>query len=82
MPPIKTVPAGSVPRDKDTGEDVFHYQERRQTWCWCRSPLKTSDGRMVNGLLPKDFTVLENGQKQHAQVLHQRSVCAFGRGDH
>jgi len=26
--------------------------------------VKDADGRMVNGLLPKDFTVLENGQKQ------------------
>ncbi len=64
MPPVKTVPAGSVPKDKDTGEDVGFTIRITPNLVLVPVTVKDSDGRMVNGLLPKDFTVLENGQKQ------------------
>lgn len=64
MPPVKTVPAGSVPKDKDTGEDVGFTIRTTTNLVLVPVTVKDSDGRMVNGLQPKDFSVYENGQKQ------------------
>jgi len=63
MPEVKTVPAGSVPKDKESGEDLYKIIT---TVNLVQVPVtvKDADGHMVNGLQPKDFTVLENGQKQ------------------
>lgn len=62
MPPVKTVPAGSVPRESESAG----YTLPPVTVNLVLVPVivKDREGRMVNGLLPKDFTVLENGQKQ------------------
>lgn len=68
MPEIKTVPAGSVPRDKDTGVDLFTIR-REANLVLVPVAVKDPDGRMVNGLLPRDFTVLENGQKQQLKFF-------------
>ena len=61
MPPMTTVPAGSVPKDVETG-----YTIPRVTVNLVLVPVsvKDDDGRLVAGLLPKDFSVLENGQPQ------------------
>jgi len=64
MPPITTVPAGSVPKDASSGEDVGYTIRIYPSLVLVPVTVKDKDGRMVNGLLPKDFTVLENGQKQ------------------
>ncbi len=69
MPPIKTVPAGSVPRDRDTGQDVGYTFRVTTNLVLVPVTVKDADGRMVNGLLPKDFTVLENGQKQQLKFF-------------
>jgi VWFA-related protein len=63
MPPVTTVPAGSVPRDAETGDDLYKI---RVTTNLVLVPVtvKDSEGRLVGGLLPKDFSVLESGQKQ------------------
>jgi VWFA-related protein len=63
MPPIRTVPAGGVPKDLETGQDLYTI---RTTVNLVMVPVmvKDSDGRLLNGLQPKDFAVLENGQKQ------------------
>jgi VWFA-related protein len=63
MPPVRTVPAGSVPRDVETGEDLYKI---RVTTNLVLVPVtvKNSEGRLVGGLLPKDFSVLESGQPQ------------------
>jgi VWFA-related protein len=63
MPPVRTVPAGSVPKDVETGEDLYKI---RVTTNLVLVPVtvKDSDGRLVGGLLPKDFSVTENGQMQ------------------
>jgi VWFA-related protein len=63
MPPIVTVPAGSVPKDVDTGEALPKFTAS-VNMVLVPVTVKDNDGRMVNGLLPKDFTVLENGQMQ------------------
>src|SRR6266446_4514218 len=63
MPPIRTVPAGSVPRDTETGQDLYTITV---TTNLVLVPVTVKDGagRLVGGLLPKDFSVLESGQKQ------------------
>src|ERR1700681_1946165 len=63
MPPVKTVPAGSVPRDSETGDDLYKITV---TTNLVLVPVTVTDsqGRLVGGLLPKDFSVLESGQKQ------------------
>ena len=63
MPPVKTVPAGSVPKDLETHEGIYTIYSNANL-VLVPVTVKDNDGRMVNGLLPKDFTVLENGQKQ------------------
>jgi len=61
MPPVKTVPAGSVPRDLETG-----YTLPPVSVNLVLVPVTVTDreGRLVGGLLPKDFSVLESGQRQ------------------
>jgi len=63
MPPITTVPAGSVPRDSETQEDLYKITTTVNL-VLVPVTVKDNGGRMVNGLLPKDFTVRENGQPQ------------------
>ncbi|MFZ0797749.1 MAG: VWA domain-containing protein [Terriglobales bacterium] len=64
MPEVKTVPAGSVPKDADTGQDVGYTIRVNPTLVLVPVTVKDSDGHLVGGLLPKDFSVLENGQRQ------------------
>jgi VWFA-related protein len=64
MPPVKTVPAGSVPKDVDSGEDLNYTIKVYPNLVQVPVTVKDADGHMVNGLQPKDFIVLENGQRQ------------------
>lgn len=64
MPPVVTVPAGSVPRDKDTGQDLNYTIRIYPNLVQVPVTVKDGDGRMVNGLTSKDFSILENGKKQ------------------
>ena len=63
MPPVRTVPAGSVPKDLETGQDLYTITVTANL---VTVPVTVTDreGRMIAGLLPRDFLVLENGQKQ------------------
>ena len=64
MPPIETIPPGSGPRDDmNTREDLYTF---RVTTNFVLVPVtvKDSDGHLVDGLLPKDFSVFEDGRKQ------------------
>src|SRR5450631_773680 len=63
MPEVKTVPAGSVPRDLETGSDLYTISVTKNL-VLVPVTVKDSAGRLVGGLLPKDFSVLETGQKQ------------------
>jgi VWFA-related protein len=63
MPPVTTVPAGSVPRDSETGEDLYKITVTTNL-VLVPVTVKDREGRLVSGLLPKDFSVLENRQKQ------------------
>jgi VWFA-related protein len=65
MPPVKTVPEGSVPPDSENvPTDLYTLPRVFVNFVMVPVTIKDNDGRLVNGLLPKDFTVLENGQKQ------------------
>jgi VWFA-related protein len=64
MLPVTTVPAGSVPKDTDTGQDVGYTIRVNPTLVMVPVTVKDRDGRLVAGLLPKDFSVLESGQLQ------------------
>ena len=64
MPPVETLPSGSRPRNQvNPKEDLYTITVAAHV---VQIPVmvKDSDGRPVDGLLPKDFTVLENGKKQ------------------
>lgn len=63
MPPIVTVPEGSVPRDSETRDDLYTVSTT-VNFVLVPVTVKDNDGRLVSGLLPKDFTLLESGEKQ------------------
>lgn len=68
MPPVTTVPAGSVPRDMETREDLYKITSTVNLVLVPVS-VKDGNGRPVDGLLYKDFSVLENGQKQQLKFF-------------
>jgi VWFA-related protein len=64
MLPVKTVPPGTTTKSgSDSLEDLYRL---KVTTNFVQVPVtvKDKDGRMVDGLLPKDFSVYENGTKQ------------------
>jgi VWFA-related protein len=64
MPEVKTVPAGSVPKDTETGQDVGFTIRVNPTLVLVPVTVKDNEGRLVGGLQPKDFSVLESGKPQ------------------
>ena len=64
MPPVNTVPPGSVPRDQmNTREDLYTYKAV-VNFVMVPVTVKDESGHMVDGLLPNDFSVFEDGKKQ------------------
>jgi len=68
MPPVTTVPEGSVPRDSETREELYTVS-KQVNFVLVPVMVKDNNGRLVNGLLPRDFSVLENGQKQELKFF-------------
>src|SRR6202163_459919 len=68
MPPVRTVPAGSVPKDSETGADLYTITVTTNL-VMVPVTVKDNSGRLVGGLLPKDFSVLEGGQKQNLKFF-------------
>ncbi|HYU47870.1 MAG TPA: VWA domain-containing protein, partial [Terriglobales bacterium] len=68
MPPVTTVPEGSVPRDLETHDDLYKISTSVNLVLVPVS-VKDNNGRLVSGLLPKDFSVLENGQRQQMKFF-------------
>jgi len=64
MPPVKTVPPGSVPKENSDNQQKLYTLVVHTNFVQVPVTVKDRDGRMVDGLLPKDFTVVENGTKQ------------------
>jgi VWFA-related protein len=64
MPPVNTVPPGSVPRDQlNTREDLYTFKVVTN-FVLVPVTVKDGSGHMVDGLLPNDFSVFEDGKKQ------------------
>lgn len=64
MPPVQTIPPGSRPRNQINPREDLYTISVSANVVQIPVMVKYSDGRPVDGLLPKDFTVLENGKKQ------------------
>lgn len=62
--PVQTVPAGSIPRNQVNPKDDFYKISVPVNFVQVPVTVKDRDGRMVDGLLPKDFALYENGKKQ------------------
>jgi len=65
MPPVQTVPPGTYPRNQVNGSETLYKVVVPVNFVLVPVMVKDSDGRRVEGLTPKDFTVLENGKKQN-----------------
>lgn len=69
MPPVETVPEGSVPSE-DTGsrQDLYRLAVN-VNFVQVPVTVKNFQGQLVAGLLPKDFIVLEDGKKQQLRFF-------------
>ena len=64
MPPIETVPPGSVPRNQINPKQDLYTISTTVNFVQLPVMVRYSDGRPVDGLLARDFTVKENGKPQ------------------
>jgi VWFA-related protein len=64
MPPVRTVPPGSTPRQSNSSKDQLYKLVVTSNFVQVPVTVKDPDGRRVDGLLSTDFVVLENGKKQ------------------
>jgi VWFA-related protein len=64
MPPVQAVPPGTFPRNQINSNDDLYKISVSANFVQIPVMVKDPDGRRVDGLLPRDFTVLENGKKQ------------------
>ena len=73
MPPVQTIPPGSMPETTRQGVGPRNEINPREDLYKIYTPVnfvlipvlvKSKDGRRVEGLLPRDFTVLENNKPQ------------------
>jgi len=64
MPPIETVPSGSLPKNQINPQQDLYKLRVSANFVQIPVTVKDSSGRPVDGLLYKDFTVVENGKKQ------------------
>jgi VWFA-related protein len=70
MPPVRTVPPGSSKKASDAQEQLYTYVVH-PTFVQLPVTVKDRDGRRVDGLLPTDFTVKENGTVQKLSFFTQ-----------
>ena len=62
---MTTVPPGSVPAQRTPSSDELYKVVANVNQVLVPVMVKDDSGRLVNGLLPRDFTVLEDGKKQN-----------------
>jgi VWFA-related protein len=65
MLPVEPLPAGKPPRNQINPAEGLYTITSTVNFVQIPVMVKTPDGRRVDGLLPRDFTVLENGKKQN-----------------
>ena len=64
MPPVTTIRPGSLPRQQNDTQDQLYKLAVTTNFVQVPVTVKDRDGRLVDGLLPRDFVVYENGKKQ------------------
>jgi VWFA-related protein len=64
MPPVQTIPTGSRPRNQINPKEDLYTISVSANVVQIPVMVKDSSGRRVEGLLPKDFIVKENGKVQ------------------
>jgi VWFA-related protein len=64
MPPVKTVPPGTNPKQAQRAQDQLYTLVKITNFVELPVTVKDSNGRLVDGLLPTDFSVKENGTPQ------------------
>lgn len=64
MPPVRTVPPGTASRQSSANKEQLFKLVTNVNFVQVPVMVKDVDGRRVDGLLPNDFVVLENGKKQ------------------
>jgi len=69
MPPVKTVPEGSVPAGEVNTRDDLYKIVTRVNFVIVPVTVKDDAGHLVDGLAPKDFTVMEDGKKQDLKLF-------------
>jgi VWFA-related protein len=69
MPPVKTVPEGGASREGvNSREDLYTFKVTTN-FVIVPVTVKDNDGHLVDDLLPKDFTVFEDGKKQDLKLF-------------
>jgi VWFA-related protein len=61
---IQTVPQGGATKENQAAREQLFTMTKRVDQVMVPVTVKDESGRLVNGLLAKDFSVLENGKKQ------------------
>jgi len=61
---IKTVPPGSVPKAGQSGPDELYSLVKNVSFVTVPVTVKDRDGKLVDGLLAKDFSIYEDGAPQ------------------
>jgi VWFA-related protein len=64
MPPVKTVPPGGATADGVNTRDELYTITVTTNFVLVPVTVKDEAGHLVDGLLPKDFTVFEDGRKE------------------
>ncbi len=64
MPPVQTIAPGTAPRNEISPKEDLYKIIIQTNFVQIPVMVKDSGGRRVDGLLPKDFVVLENGKPQ------------------
>jgi VWFA-related protein len=64
MPPVKTIPSGSAPVEGMNSRDDLYTITVTTNFVLVPVTVKDDSGHLVDGLLPKDFSVFEDGRKE------------------
>ena len=64
MPPIKTVPAGSVPPSSNTSQEELYKYVVNTNFVVVPVTVRDPSGHLVEGLLQKDFSIYEDSKPQ------------------
>jgi VWFA-related protein len=69
QPEITTVPAGSVPNTSSSPRDQLYTLQKNVNFVVVPVTVKDDSGRLVEGLVKKDFSVYEDGARQNITLF-------------